>query len=181
MKFMLGKCLQMSLASGGGIGKGCGPGAPWHTETSLPSAFPVLLRRWTASPGIALFPGVEFGSGIHLQSVWHESWGEAAGPFSAGLGADPSLNWQLLSPPQSSSPVCPRSVLNAPPGARLLPIIQDAEECPLQCLGRFPAPSRLCRASPGDPPAEQGPCPLPSTAPSQHPGSTSTPSCSCCC
>lgn len=75
MKFMLGKCLQMSLASGEGIEKDWGPGTPWHIEASLASAFPVLLRRWRASPAIALFPGVEFGSGTHLQSLWHESWG----------------------------------------------------------------------------------------------------------
>lgn len=69
MKFMLGKCPQMSLAAGGGIGKGWGSVTPWHMEASLASAFPVLLRRWRASPAVALFPGVEFGGGTHLQSL----------------------------------------------------------------------------------------------------------------
>lgn len=52
-----------------GRGKGWGLGTPWHMEASLASAFPVLLIRWRASPATALFPGVEFGSGTHLQSL----------------------------------------------------------------------------------------------------------------
>lgn len=36
--------------------------------------------------------------------------------------------------PQPCFPMCPRSMLKAPAGARLLPVIKDAEECPLHCL-----------------------------------------------
>lgn len=82
MKCMLGRCLQMSLASGGGIGEGWGPGTTLHMEASLVSAFLVLLRRWRASPALALFPGVEVGSGTHPQSLWREPWGVAAGPLA---------------------------------------------------------------------------------------------------
>lgn len=42
-------------------------------------------------------PGVEFGSGTHLQSLWHESWGEAAGPLGSWPGWGPVIwGFQVL-------------------------------------------------------------------------------------
>lgn len=108
----------MCLAPGGVIEEGWGPRTPLHMETSLASAFLVLLRRWRASPALALFPGVEVGSRTHPQSLWHEAWGLAGGPLanwcwvvtihlgflSAGCerssGAK-QVNWQQFSPPQT--------------------------------------------------------------------------------
>lgn len=47
----------MPLASGGGVGEGWGLRTPLHMEASLASAFLVSLRRWRASPVLALLPG----------------------------------------------------------------------------------------------------------------------------
>jgi len=82
VKCMLGTCLQMSPARGGGVGEGWGTGIPLHMEASLASAFLVLLRRRRASPALASFPGVEVGSGIHPQSLQREPWGAAAGSLA---------------------------------------------------------------------------------------------------
>lgn len=101
-----------------GIGRACRGGlGAWDRSASLASAFPVLLRRWRASPALALFPGVEVGCGTHPQSLWCEPWGAAAHPLagcfwvvtthlgilSTGCERSPGarqVNCQLFSPPR---------------------------------------------------------------------------------
>lgn len=115
-----------------GIGRACKGGlGAWDPSASLASAFLVLLRRWRASPTLALFPGVEVGCGTHPQSLWCEPWGAAASPLascfwvvithlgilSTGCERSPGarqVNWQLLSPHQAEPCSCTRCLSRSP-------------------------------------------------------------------
>lgn len=208
MKCMLGRCLQTSLASGGGLGEGRGPGTPLHMEASLASAFLVLLRRRRASPALALFPGVEVGSRTHPQSLWHKPWGVAPGPLANCFWVVPShlgflsagcerrtgarqVNWQFFSPLQTSRPhrallMCPMSKLKAPslhePDSFQSRMLRSA--CCTRSLGRSRQQPRVCKEAVQSIQwryASQGGLSLPQvTVPPQHrPVPTPSPSLPC--
>lgn len=58
----------MPLVLGRGVREGWGLRTPLHMEASLASAFLVSLRRWRASPVLALLPGE--GQQVPLPTVF---------------------------------------------------------------------------------------------------------------